>query len=83
MERLELLSAMLLIFCPIMMVISLLTPRAAIFFRRKTRLRGLLLWAAGTLLGWCIGAYALQQGGHLPESAGTGDAPASVQETLR
>ena len=82
MERLELLSAMLLVFCPIMMLISLLTPRAAIFFRHKTRLRGLLLWTAGTLLGWLIGAYALQAGGHMPGSEGRSEVPAE-QESAR
>lgn len=51
MERLELLSAMLMALSPVMMLMSLISPRGAIFFRRKTRLKGVLLWLGVGLAG--------------------------------
>ena len=50
-ERLELLSAILMALSPVMVLMSLIRPRGAILFRRKTRLKGVLLWLGVGLAG--------------------------------
>ena len=68
MERLELLSAMLMALSPVMMLMSLISPRGAIFFRRKTRLKGVLLWLGVGLAGLVLAHVVVPQpGGRLPD----------------
>lgn len=78
MERLELLSAMLMALSPVMVLMSLISPRGAILFRRKTRLKGVLLWLGVGLAGLALAHIVVPQpGGQLPEeAAGSQAAPA-------
>ena len=79
MERLELLSAMLMVLSPVMVRMSLISPRGAILFRRKTRLKGVLLWLCVGLAGLALAHIVVPQpGGPLPDaSAGSQAAPAA------
>ncbi len=82
MARLELLSAMLLVFCPIMMLISLLTPRAAVFSGTRPGCAGC---CSGRLALCRAGSSAptrFRRGGHLPGSEGRSEVPAA-QESAR
>lgn len=74
MERLELLSAMLMVLSPVMMLMSLISPRGAILFRRKTRLKGVLLWLCVGLAGLALAHAVVPQPSTLPD-----DAPATSQ----
>lgn len=76
MERLELLSAMLMVLSPVMVLMSLISPRGAILFRRKTRLKGVLLWLGVGLLGLLL-AHAVVQ----PPTGG--EAPLTAPESSR
>lgn len=67
MERLELLSAMLMALSPVMMLMSLISPRGAIFFRRKTRLKGVLLWLGVGLAGLVLAHVVVPQPDRFPD----------------
>lgn len=75
MERLELLSAMLMVLSPVMVLMSLISPRGAILFRRKTRLKGVLLWLGVGLLGLLL-AHAV-----VPPPSSGGETPLAASET--
>lgn len=79
MERLELLSAMLMALSPVMVLMSLISPRGAILFRRKTRLKGVLLWLGVGLAGLALAHVVVPQpGGPRPDEAvGSQVAPAA------
>lgn len=78
MERLELLSAMLMTLSPVMMLMSLISPRGAILFRRKTRLKGVLLWLGVGLAGLALAHAVTPQPAPLPAEAVTSQtAPAA------
>lgn len=76
MERLELLSAMLMVLSPVMVLMSLISPRGAILFRRKTRLKGVLLWLGVGLLGLLL-AHAVVP----PPPSSGGETPLAASET--
>lgn len=86
MERLELLSAMLMVLSPVMMLMSLISPRGAILFRRKTRLKGVLLWLGVGLAGLALAHAVVPQPGTLPDAPATSQAapaapsPAAVSQ---
>lgn len=77
MERLELLSAILMVLSPVMVLMSLISPRGAILFRRKTRLKGVLLWLGLGLLGLLLAHVVVS-----PPSSGE-EAPLVAPETSR
>lgn len=79
MERLELLSAMLMALSPVMMLMSLISPRGAIFFRRKTRLKGVLLWLGVGLAGLVLAHVVVPQPAPAA-SAASGPAAVSRQQ---
>lgn len=82
MERLELLSAMLMALSPVMMLMSLISPRGAILFRRKTRLKGVLLWLGVGLVGLALAHMVVPQPSQQPDASAIPQAAPTASSTV-